>query len=432
MLAALVPLLVGQPSPTAAFDRAIAAHRTLRSFDVRVELREVVGGTTVTRRFELGVRQPTDVRVRLVQPARGRVAAWDRTFWVNGNALTGYDAVANAVVRRRLASTRLDNRLAEAIGTLGPGLSIQVNGEAMNTFLRGFKVQGDWRSRNLPNGTEVFRAGAGGGARLTFDRASGRLLRAQFRSPQGALDWNYVYRTPASNLTPRIPARARPVSVFKDLLRPPTYRDAGARQAVARSIAAYDRLRHIVLDVNERGASTRIWISGGGYRERQAGLEWSYARRTVAVRAGTRFHRGPGNKNDVFLILANANRRMDPLLRALIDGENPMRELLDPGMTVRSVGTMQIGGKPVTIVAMDGPSLRVEAAIRADGLLASVATTNRDRSGRTIGSTERRYTIVSQGSPLPNLMLRPNAGERVFTLGPLKQVQPARPMRVRN
>lgn len=178
----------------------------------------------------------------------------------------------------------------------------------------------------------------------------------------------------------------------------PRYLDAQASAAVKRALRRYASLGGIQVLVQGGGSSARIWVDGLKFAERSGGRSWAHSGGTLQVldRRGQWF-RGKAVRAEVMDYAVWAGYPVDPMMRALLVRRNPVRELFDQGQTARSVGTVAIRGKMARLVEISGPAERFTLLIRADGLLASVASESLE-SGRSISRSERRFTYERIGA----------------------------------
>jgi hypothetical protein len=167
---------------------------------------------------------------------------------------------------------------------------------------------------------------------------------------------------------------------------------------VKRALRRYANLGGIQILVQGDGGSARLWIDGLKFAERAGGRSWAHANGILQVldRRG-RWYQGKAVRAEVMDYAVWAGAPVDPMMRALLVRRNPIRELFEEGQTARSIGTVAIRGKTARLVELSSPAERLTLLIRADGLLASVASESL-ANGRPISRSERRFAYERIGS----------------------------------
>jgi hypothetical protein len=407
-------LIVGAPSSAATlFDRGEAAHAKAVSaaFEVLIEQRSQKQKTLITA--NLDYVRPNRVKLEMRQPASGALAAVVLRHAMDTQKYTGFNATSNEVIRKTVTGGDLGQRLASATGGVDQSMLILLSPATMKAMFAPFRLLEGWTVRSTATLTELtFQTDRTGSRRVSqfiFDRKLGFLQQARFVVGGDELVWRYRYLGPARNTSLAVPTSARSVLAFSVRRQPPKFLDAGAKKVLEASIAAYERPRELIVMVDERGETRRFWIGKSGVRERQGNVEWAYTGRRLMVRdeRNKKFYAGTANLSAAFSAIQFVGGRIDPTLRLMMLGRNPVREILEPNHVVKSVGSITMDNAPASVLSISGPGMRIGLVVRqSDGLVASMTTENVDASGKTLHRSERRFRYQSVGVPLQASLFR--------------------------
>ena len=113
---------------------------------------------------------------------------------------------------------------------------------------------------------------------------------------------------------------------------------------------------------------------------------------------------------------------MDPMVRQIVSRQNPVRVMFLPGVTVRHVGEMSVGGAPGDILEYRARGANVSVVIRKDnGLIASMRTEILDPQNRVATQSQKTFLYGSVGKAVDQtaFKLEAPAGYRKATIAAL-------------
>lgn len=94
----------------------------------------------------------------------------------------------------------------------------------------------------------------------------------------------------------------------------------------------------------------------------------------------------------------------EPMLKRFLRGQNPLHAMWKSDLKARIAGQVNVGQMQGAILELTAQGIRITAIIdRRTNLIQTLTTDSLDRSGKVVTSSERRFTYVSVGKPLPTL-----------------------------
>lgn len=379
----------------------------------------VKGSARQTVNLTLDVARPNTLVVRVESPAQGSQLARDRRFELRGGRLAGYDARADERIARSIAAPgSLSDRLASALGGIDDMLRISLNPASAKEFDAALRKSGGWQVSRRNGLVDVRRSGGPGVREFAVD-SRGLLRRMEVFERGTTVKWTVDYRRQTRPVRLAIPASAHLVESFTELPALPKFASKEAERVVLAMLRAQADLKGTIR-VSGDGGSGTLYVQGAHFGERRSDLEWTYDGRTLTIRSpqAHRFFRGAAHRYEVTDFVSRATgSRVDPLLRQILAHEVPLQDLLPPNGAAKVIGSSSVDGVPADILTITAPQRRTSLFVRRpDHLVGSVSTDTIDFQGRTVASSNRRFTYRAT-IPTGAFSLSPRAGERVEGLG---------------
>ncbi|MCX7800062.1 MAG: hypothetical protein N2109_06920 [Fimbriimonadales bacterium] len=274
----------------------------------------------------------------------------------------------------------------EAIGAELPEAALAViDRSAAEQLLRAGEIGFGWIVRRWDESSEWRGLGPKGPLRLELD-AGGRLVRwSGLLGPGSGARYAYRPGSPASALGP-------PSQVARAANLPlPRFADERARAIVERAVQAYAKLPSTRY-VSQGRDRVEVLQEGVRFRYRSGRRTVGYDGTTLWVRDGNGpTHFATADPRTAALWLDRVGVQLEPVLRELARGRNPMRLLLPPEGLARWAGTEGKGPSAVQLIEVVTPELRLVFGVRPDGLLDSMGAANVDSAGRVLNRSQRTY-----------------------------------------
>lgn len=172
----------------------------------------------------------------------------------------------------------------------------------------------------------------------------------------------------------------------------PIYASREARQAVARSRFAYQRLKSLSYDYEGSAGTCRVWWTATAFRQSSKEVDWAYENGVLIVRERNNWYAGRCGRKLVAGKLAKARISVEPMLLKLATNRNPASEIFSVDKTVRVLGAGKLEGERTTMLEASNKLLRVAATVRnRDGLLVGTLQSSLDVRGRVVATSQQRY-----------------------------------------
>lgn len=419
----IVALLAGQPAtPAKALDLCVATHRAMTSASVVVETENRIAGmATNSARFELAYQQPSRLKMRVKQPKLGGQPASDRTYTLTPGQFAGLDTINNEYVLRPMPK---EGTLAELSGTVMGSLDDAVQTilepKVLEAFVGRVSPLKGWTMKRSGDLLKLEQRTGPNAVQFDLDRSAFRMRRMRLETSQGHIEWRFAYGSRPATIAFKPPRGANEVVAFY-VGGSATYADAKAKTLAQSAIKAYEGYRTGAFDVEVGGARTRVQFDRRKARQKGQGADWAFDGKVATLRdpATGRVYRGAATFSELLTALSASKQAVDPTLRLLMVGRNPVRELLGPGMKARRVGSIAQNGKMCEILELEGPGARISLWLDASThLMVRIATENRDGKGNTVSESEKTFTYLAPstvtaqsfslgaGEPLSKLMGR--------------------------
>ncbi|MBS1711601.1 MAG: hypothetical protein JSS71_07755 [Armatimonadetes bacterium] len=254
-----------------------------------------------------------------------------------------------------------------------------------------------------------------GSAKFVVDRKSLRLQKLAFSNNLGGVVWDFKY----SPLTSVKPVSKEPgaylVAQFDDRLSKMQVTSGAATAAIDTMFRRYDPPNSLAYELTTGREKVTAAFSNSYAYQSDAKVEWGYNGKTLTLRnkVSSLTYFGPATKEDVLAAVAACGSRVDPYLRGLMEGRNPMRRLFSEstGIATKPVANaaepsvVATAKSPyadltVTFAKKDGFVLKIESQPVARGMAAPKTVTTFKR----INGTGLRLDPPSQARPLSELL----------------------------
>ena len=419
----ILALLAGQPTtPVQALDRCLAAHHAMDSASVVVDTENrIIGIASSAAHFEVAYLQPSRLRMRVKLPRTLGQPASDRTYALTPGKFVGFDALNNEYVVRLMPKVgSLAERAGTVIGTLDDAVQTILDAKVLGAFVGRVSPLKGWTLKRSGGLLKLQQHTGPNAVQFDLDGSDFALRRMRLQTLQGHIEWRFTYRTPPATIAFSPPRGATEVVAFY-VGGSAKFADAKAKALAQAAIKAYEGYRSGAFDVLAGGVRTRVVFEKRKARQKGGGADWAFDGKVATVRDGKtgRVYRGAATFSELLTTLSASKQAVDPTLRLLMVGRNPVRELLAPGMKARRVGTIAQGGKTCEILELEGPGVRISIWLdQSTHLMVRIATENRDAKGVTVSESEKTFsylapaTVSAQsfslgtGEPLSKLMGR--------------------------
>ncbi|MFN3683754.1 MAG: hypothetical protein ACK41F_07425 [Fimbriimonadaceae bacterium] len=204
----------------------------------------------------------------------------------------------------------------------------------------------------------------------------------------------YEYRTGGAVELGPPSAVARPSN-----LPMPRFADDRARKLVERAVAKYATLRASRY-VSEGRDRVEVIHEGVKFRYRSGARTVGFDGSALWVRDGGPVYSAAADPRTAAIWLDRLGIQLEPVLREMVRGRNPMRLVLPPEGIAAWAGTEGQGPQAVQLIECAAPGMRLVFGVRPDGLLDSIAVANVDAAGKVLNRSQRVYRYAA-GAPSP-------------------------------
>ncbi len=402
----LVAVLTLAPAPTfnQLADRCIRVHKAASQGAFAVTFSSTGTDNNRSGTYEVAYRRPDRLRFRARMVPTSKVGPVDQTFMLLGPAFYGIDHNAASMLQRKaVASGTLTERFQSAL-TLDEPIRIAADAVGLELFLSPMRELTGWKITERGDRQEAIALTPTGRFEVVFSKSSGRLTSVAIRSGAAGLRWAYSnWKSNPGSFN--APTGLRKVTEFFEPPPLPTAADNPTRDLLAATFGAYGRLRHVAYRVLDGDQATNVWVSDGAARQVTARGEWMWKAGNLRLAP-----KGTGAQT-VKAKLADAETRVtqmgmapEPMLKRFLRGQNPLHAMWKSDLKARIAGQVNVGQMQGTILELTAQGIRITAIIdRRTSLIQSLTTDSLDRAGKVVTSSERRFTYVSVGKPLPTL-----------------------------
>lgn len=320
----------------------------------------------------------------------------DRFVAIRGGALTAYDKVANQVLTRPLKRQgSLADKLGHSFGDIDEPVMLFLDDKKMRDFADKLAASPGWKVSRISDGLMTLQRN-NGSVVVVLRTTTHFPVRMRFTSGSKAVEWDFqLHATPSSTIL-LVPARAKRVNFFFERTPEPTYGDAKAKEKIRGAIEAYREATSLHYKVSKGGKdSAEVYWQGISARQQNATFRWGYHNGLLTTYGFGKAYRGKAPLGRVADYLEALHGSMDPSLRILLSGRNPLEVLSLPGMKARTVGESDA----LTVVELSSPGLRINVGFaKANPLPRDLATENLDPKGRVVSTSEESFTYPSKPS----------------------------------
>jgi hypothetical protein len=234
--------------------------------------------------------------------------------------------------------------VAEAVG-LDPFVLALIDPPALSRLIQRWDVAG-FSVESSGKETRLARRSGLSQDLLAWDRETRLVTTRSHKTERFGVEWRLSFM-PGESSPPRLPPGARRVDRLSPVFAPPVYESRSAQRLAESVFARYDRPGRLGYRVQGEGEPTRVKIEGRVVWQRDAAAEWRYdgVRLILHSLKGGWAYDGPAKVSDVIDAVARAGSRVDPLLRGLMTGKNPLRVWLGQGARVAVVGSIRHRGE---------------------------------------------------------------------------------------
>jgi len=376
-----------------------------------VQFKSKSSGVSRNGRYTVDYVRPATIRFRSQYDAT-EVAGSDRTLTMIDGTIHGYDADSNEVLSRPAGKTGSIVQRFGAVFPIDDPIRIIVDTDALETFFAPMKAMKKWTVKSV-GGAWVASATSpppaldpetprkyahtikekGTSFTLIFDKRSHRIRRVTAVAGTTTLDWTYT-ESSTRPISFRVPTGAKFVESFYEKPLPPKYASPAARQAIQASVRAYGRLNQLNYSVSDDTGTTKVAYKKDDMLQQSSAGKWTFI--------GGHLHAEPkgkatvdrkGSWRMVDTVVGQLGMPVEPLLRHLAKGDNPLTSYLGSDLTAKLVGQIGSGKVICDLVQLSGKGLRLTLTIRRDThLLQAVESANLDARGRVVARSERRFS----------------------------------------
>lgn len=399
MLTACVVYLVSRDPIDYVLDWTADAHSRVMAARYLAEANTTTDTGKMKQSFGIGYIRPNDFSLT-INDSTG--AERTRTLFLDQRVLTVLDRTTNQYRQTKVSSdVPIKDAIKGEIPQLDDLVFAMADQEGIRTYIATLRQLRPWTIK--ATGTEIRVSHQSGPASvaLGISPRTGLLQRIIVANQGQVTDWHFTFepKSPKS-VAFQAPKNSYAVSELDPLVHEPTYASAEARAMTAKMFAAYDRPKALAFEVAEAGATTQIWFRPGAIRQRNAQVDFVYrgGQATVLSFPKRTAYSGAAKSLQVIDAVGESGARIDPALRSLMKGQNPFRLLLGENCRVSVKGKMELDGKACTILEADNKVARLSIVVRnRDGLVVSVGSETKDKSGQRTASSQRiiRYLPTS-------------------------------------
>jgi hypothetical protein len=408
------------PVSDIVFDQVGRVHAGLSQASFTATSKLTGTGETVQAKYEIKYRWPSAYRLRIMNPGNGQLL---RDHSIEPSRVVEYDpSLGQFTSSERKRGDSLGKTLAELDPNLDDILLAFTDPKGVEVWLDSMEPLRPW---SVSVGRSTVKMSYAKGERkivLETERATARVKRIDITTGPQRLEWTLAYQPRVSNLAFVAPDGVYEVPLFDREMRPPTYKDAVAKRTAEKVFDAYSGLSEIGYKVERDSGTTTVYLRGKFARQDDESATWVYDGTTLTLfqKKSKKWYRGKLGFPDVVDAVGSLGTRVDPTLRLLMTGFNAYRKRLGDGASVSVVGTMKVGGEPVTILESVSENALISLVVRdRDGRVISSQTRANEQGDLSIETVDLSYEYI----PVPRdaqsrLKLTVPAGTRPVKLEP--------------
>lgn len=172
-----------------------------------------------------------------------------------------------------------------------------------------------------------------------------------------------------------IPADGYQVAQFSDPNRLPKM-DAATKTFVTRVLRTYEPPASLAFKVTDANGTTTVHYTRKGIYQKDSVAEFDYNGQKVDLKTTKgAVYSGPAKQEQLLAATSNLGTRVDPFLRDLVLGINPVQRILESADTANLAGTTTINGQSCRILQAKGDQLNLTFYIRqSDNFIVRITT----------------------------------------------------------
>ncbi len=212
---------------------------------------------------------------------------------------------------------------------------------------------------------------------IVMDPKTRLLRRVSYRTDRYGTDWTLSYGTPPSAIGFVPPQGSFETKEISPLVTAPTYASNEARTICERVFSRYDHPKALGYQVSGEGESMKVWVAGDRAKQDDAHATWVLAGNDLSLwdKKGSCYVTGKTSLGQIVDSVARTGTRVEPLLRLMLRGINPMRFYLGQHANVSLTGRTKVQGEPCSILQGDSATNGVSLIVRnRDGFVLSLTS----------------------------------------------------------
>jgi hypothetical protein len=403
LTAAAIACLLATPDADSVFRGAIRAHEALRTYAVSARVARYEADRSASGSWDLVVTADGPPHVLLDVPGTSLIVSDGATVRWLDLTLRQYRVVSTPEHRTLAGPIKSAGYPLDEAQTafLGPG--------GMAATLRDFRRLGRWQLGAKGSAWKLEHlAPKGGSITLLVDSKTTRLVGLSVETTGSRANWSFRYRQPPRSVAFRPPDDAVRVQEFDVRTRPPRAVDPESKALLERTLRAYDGVGHAHFIVERVGERVECWFSGARFRQRSRSADLTYDGKNLVVvdRRRKVIFSGRAGRSEVVTAAAAAGTPLEPMLRWLSLGENPLRQWLRSGFEVRWAGKGMLRGSRYSVMMATGSGVTLAFDVSEQSGLVHQITASGPLTSEVGITGISRYSYPSWRRPLPPAQLQ--------------------------
>ncbi|MBS1713905.1 MAG: hypothetical protein JST30_06170 [Armatimonadetes bacterium] len=351
--------------------RCSAAHRVLQSAGLRLRV-DQAGFTSrektlysVSYDRKLGV---ADVTVNRKRPLRVVVQA-EQTF--------AYDGSSKQYTQKPRSDESLGLAVQHGLEVADDVLMAVLEEGGVAGWLKEFQGKGEWSFANEPGMLTAVCKTDHGMILLSIDAKTDLLRHVAIKEAQYGTDWRLDYGQKPTVIAFEPPPGAVKTTELRADTVMPTFGSAEAKAVVLKLFAKYDHPKRLAYEVSSADERSQVWVLAGNVRQNDAKADWSVVsdRFELLDKGRGDVVEGPAALSKIVDAVARSGTRVEPLLKALLRGQNPFRIYFGSNSNVTLTGKATIQGQPCALVESSSRKSKVTLVVRkSDGFVLSMSS----------------------------------------------------------
>lgn len=222
-------------------------------------------------------------------------------------------------------------------------------------------------------------------------KADSRLTRMTAGRPDGAINWSLKYAK-FRNLPDPVAIKGTYRVANFDTEQLTAKADKAAAKHLQRAYKYYDPGRSFAFTRIEGDTRTKVSYTPQAVRQEGDGVSWSLTQGELVVSAKSGTYSGPASPGRTVDAVAGAGSRVEPFLRSLVIGRNPVRFMLNDAYQVTVGGSGAVGSDTCTILKATSQyaDLMVTCSDK-DGFIYMIVARTKDQSGRVLADETSEF-----------------------------------------